>query len=422
MRRPNILLLYTDQQRWDTLGCVNPLVETPNLDHLADRGVLFEQAYCNNPVCMPSRQSMLSGRYPSTVGTTTNGIEMPEDLPHLATMLGPRGYHTAQLGKLHFLNHSNRDHRDLHPRYGFDTIVISDEPGCYEDAYIKWVTVDHWKIGQWYLGRFYMPPPWHFAFVMTLAVVPLALTILYLVGIARAGWDKARRALVCLLLISALAPMLALAIGQTVVYDNDRLFMPAFPFLAALAGLGVDWLARGLTKVLRRVVRPQIARPLALVAVALLFIPHLVLAGGLYPHLLSYYTEAIGGLPGAVRLGLETTYWCETYAQALDHLNDHASPGAVVWVQDWSHDVMFTYQLHGQLRDDLRITWPEDGSSVFGPRRAEGVPIPMDEADYVVLQYRETGFTDEIRRYLRGRTPAHRLTRQRTLLLGIYEN
>ena len=46
----------------------------------------------------------------------------------------------------------------------------------------------------------------------------------------------------------------------------------------------------------------------------------------------------------------------------------------------------------------------------------------MDKAGYVVLQYRETGFTDAIRRYLRGQTPAHRLARQRTLLLGIYEN
>ncbi len=140
MKRPNVLLLYTDQQRWDTIGCAGyPHMHTPNLDALAARGVLFENAFCNNPVCMPSRQSMLSGRYPSVVGCTCNGIEMPTDMPTLWTVLQPYGYHAASIGKLHFRNHSNRDHREPHPAYGLDTLIVSDEPGCYEDAYIKWV-------------------------------------------------------------------------------------------------------------------------------------------------------------------------------------------------------------------------------------------------------------------------------------------
>jgi arylsulfatase A-like enzyme len=54
-------------------------------------------------------------------------------------MLKPYGYHTANIGKLHFQCHSNRNHRDPHPDYGFDTLILSDEPGCYDDAYIKWV-------------------------------------------------------------------------------------------------------------------------------------------------------------------------------------------------------------------------------------------------------------------------------------------
>ena len=140
MKRPNVVLLYTDQQRWDTLRCAgNPHIHTPNLDALAARGMLFENAFCNSPVCMPSRQSMLSGLYPSVTGTTCNGIEMPESIPCLHNILGAYGYHTAQIGKLHFKNHSNRDHREMHPSYGFDTMILSDEPGCYDDAYIKWV-------------------------------------------------------------------------------------------------------------------------------------------------------------------------------------------------------------------------------------------------------------------------------------------
>ncbi|MFO7897498.1 MAG: sulfatase-like hydrolase/transferase [Planctomycetota bacterium] len=139
MNRPNVVLMLTDQQRWDTLGAVSPYARTPNLDRLAEEGVLFENAFCNNPVCMPSRQSMLSGRYPSVVGCSTNGVEMDPDVECIHNILGLYGYHTANLGKLHFKNHSNRDHREPHPSYGFDELVLSDEPGCYDDAYIKWV-------------------------------------------------------------------------------------------------------------------------------------------------------------------------------------------------------------------------------------------------------------------------------------------
>lgn len=146
MNRPNVLLLYTDQQRWDTIGyggvahyLGNPHIHTPNLDRLARDGILFANAFCNNPVCMPSRQSMLSGQYPSTLGCVTNGIEMPQEVWTLPRILQPYGYQTANVGKLHFKNHAHRDHREPHPRYGFDTLLLSDEPGCYDDAYIKWV-------------------------------------------------------------------------------------------------------------------------------------------------------------------------------------------------------------------------------------------------------------------------------------------
>jgi len=140
MKRPNVLLLYTDQQRWDTIGSAGlSACQTPNLDRLAARGALMQNAFCNSPVCMPSRHSMLSGLYPSTIGTTCNGIEMPEDAQTLTHILGTYGYRTANIGKLHFRNHAHRDHRELHPSYGFDELILSDEPGCYDDAYIKWV-------------------------------------------------------------------------------------------------------------------------------------------------------------------------------------------------------------------------------------------------------------------------------------------
>ncbi len=119
------------------MGC--PWMQTPNLDRLAARGTMFTQAFCNSPLCMPSRQSMLSGRYPAAAGCTGNGVEMREDIPNAATILGGAGYHTANIGKLHFKNHAHRDHREPHPSYGFDTLLVSDEPGLYEDPYATWL-------------------------------------------------------------------------------------------------------------------------------------------------------------------------------------------------------------------------------------------------------------------------------------------
>jgi arylsulfatase A-like enzyme len=139
-QRPNILLLYTDQQRWDALGAAgNPDIHTPHLDRLATEGTLFSHHFVQNPVCMPSRASFLSGQYPETIGISHMGVILPEDIQLLPHYLAPYGYRTANIGKLHALPHANRDHREPHPSYGFDQIEISDEPGPYEDAYRAWV-------------------------------------------------------------------------------------------------------------------------------------------------------------------------------------------------------------------------------------------------------------------------------------------
>jgi arylsulfatase A-like enzyme len=103
---PNILFLMADQQRWDALGCVNPLVQTPNLDALAARGVRFSQAICNAPMCIPSRYSLMSGLYPSQIGVRHNTNMCPTDddlpLPVLAQRLQAAGYQTAGVGKVHW--------------------------------------------------------------------------------------------------------------------------------------------------------------------------------------------------------------------------------------------------------------------------------------------------------------------------------
>jgi len=103
MEKPNILFIITDQQRADTLGAYgSTLGATPTIDRLAENGCRFDRAYCNNPLCMPSRATMFTGRYPSVHGVRTNGVVAHPNQPLLAELLSEAGYHTAAFGKLHY--------------------------------------------------------------------------------------------------------------------------------------------------------------------------------------------------------------------------------------------------------------------------------------------------------------------------------
>lgn len=75
-KRPNILFIMTDQQRYDMLSCAgNRYVHTPSLDQLAENGVRFERNYCANPVSMPSRFAMITGRFAGEIGYTNNSTK-----------------------------------------------------------------------------------------------------------------------------------------------------------------------------------------------------------------------------------------------------------------------------------------------------------------------------------------------------------
>ena len=102
MKQPNILWICSDQQRFDTLGCYgNEFVRTPNLDGLAESGILFERCYSQSPVCTPSRTSFLTGRYPRTTRCRQNGQSIPDDEVLVTRLLADAGYTCGLSGKLH---------------------------------------------------------------------------------------------------------------------------------------------------------------------------------------------------------------------------------------------------------------------------------------------------------------------------------
>ena len=102
MPRPNILLITSDQQHFRTLGSINPRLQTPALDRLANEGVRFDRAYCVNPVCSPSRSTMITGLFPAWHHCWTIGVKLPEDVPTIGDILGTEGYDTCLVGKAHF--------------------------------------------------------------------------------------------------------------------------------------------------------------------------------------------------------------------------------------------------------------------------------------------------------------------------------
>lgn len=126
--RPNILVIITDDQRWDALGCLgNPLLKTPNLDRLVVEGARFANAFVTTSLCSPSRASMMSGLYAHRHGVLNNFTEYPDSLPSYPKQLRASGYETAYFGKWH-MGETN----DV-PRSGFDFWMSHRGQGRYFD-------------------------------------------------------------------------------------------------------------------------------------------------------------------------------------------------------------------------------------------------------------------------------------------------
>lgn len=98
----NILLIVADELQTAALSAYGGRVDTPAIDRLARHGIAFDRAYCNAPVCTPSRYSMLAGRYPWSMRAYHNQSPTPASFPSIAAMLSGRGYETVAIGKMHF--------------------------------------------------------------------------------------------------------------------------------------------------------------------------------------------------------------------------------------------------------------------------------------------------------------------------------
>ncbi len=123
--KPNIIVIMTDQQRYDTLGINgNEKIKTPNLDRLGKEGVVFDRCYCASPECVPARITLKTGLLPWKSGSTNNFEGISSETPTLMKILSENGYYTQAIGKMHFI--------PTREPFGFQRMWLSEELNTVE--------------------------------------------------------------------------------------------------------------------------------------------------------------------------------------------------------------------------------------------------------------------------------------------------
>lgn len=135
MRKPNFLIVLTDQQRFDTIAAAGyPWMQTPNLDRLVREGCLFKNAYTTNPICVPARYDMLTGKSGRAHGHFDNASTLlDEGLPTFPRVFSENGWYTAALGKCHFTPPT--------AHHGYDELQLMEELPRHveDDAYLQYL-------------------------------------------------------------------------------------------------------------------------------------------------------------------------------------------------------------------------------------------------------------------------------------------
>ncbi|MGD8240176.1 MAG: sulfatase-like hydrolase/transferase [Armatimonadota bacterium] len=131
MAKPNVLIFLTDGHRADCVGCYgNQILQTPHIDALAGEGVRFTRSFSSHTVCMPTRASVFTGRYPHVHRVWANGVPLRKTEVTLPQVLAENGYRTCASGKIHFEPQQRRDYPPtLEPGqdyYGFQEVHRSE--------------------------------------------------------------------------------------------------------------------------------------------------------------------------------------------------------------------------------------------------------------------------------------------------------
>jgi len=262
----------------------------------------------------------------------------------------------------------------------------------------------HAAYNVWYLGKLHQYAPWHYPFVMTAVSTPALVLLMSLAGliICRPRRGNPREALLVLGFLISLAPS---ALPTSPKYNGVRLFLLAFPFLAALAGAGFARLESRLFRAgpLSRPTNTGLARLVALLVGASLLTPSVRALARTHPYQLAYYNAFVGGAAGAAESGFETIYWGQVLSQGVDFVNriEKASPFLLVIPKG----VIYLFHLQ-QVRPDAQFTADESQAP---------------SVDYVMFQCMQSDFTDLCWELYRNAEPAFSVQLEGTPLLVAYD-
>jgi len=144
MNKPNIIFIFSDQQRHDSCGCYGQELDiTPNLDKMAEEGVLFTNTFTCQPLCTPARACIQTGLYSTQIGVVRNGIGLPFSEKNIANYLSNNGYETSYVGKWHLATNLLGPKKKIGKRYNYATKPVPPEyRGGYKDFWLAADTLE----------------------------------------------------------------------------------------------------------------------------------------------------------------------------------------------------------------------------------------------------------------------------------------
>jgi 4-amino-4-deoxy-L-arabinose transferase-like glycosyltransferase len=266
----------------------------------------------------------------------------------------------------------------------------------------------HSTIPVYYFGQRYMysPAPWHYPFILSAVTIPATIFLVGLLGVIKVVRERNNVGL--LVLFSFVMPLLICALPHISKYDGVRLFLPAFPFFALLSGIGLKWMVELILASFSSLrTNAFFKNALIITLITILLIPGALATCTIHPYELSYYNELVGGVTGAHKIGMESTYWGDSFAGAFDFINHDFPRRARFTCLAFQPLVLLTYKEFGILRRDIEIT---------------GVPKEkLSELDYAALICRQGGFNKRLWKLYRYGKPTYTISVDDVPLLLIYE-
>lgn len=248
---------------------------------------------------------------------------------------------------------------------------------------VAWYLAFHAKhehYAWFYLGTLMRAPPFPLSYVVvktaltvpTSLFVPMAVGWLTVVGRAllrlparTRQWVRLPSSTEALVAVNAVASIAIISHPQVPHFGGVKHWLPSMPFLGLLAGVAV---VGGCTALLERLRTRRPTLPFAAVAVpvfALLMAPALIGLVRVFPYGTAFYSELAGGLPGAASLGMQRQFWSSHVTSVLPWINEHAQPGARVYLHEVTGYSVQHYKDNGMLRGDLQPAWsPSDADIV----------------------------------------------------------